>query len=83
MSGRNLEQSRGKPTVAELYNLDADIAEQTDLAKEHPDTVVRMTNHLRTLIDRGSSRPGQTASNDTLVRFETTQTNRWASARRE
>ena len=83
MSGRNLEQSRGKPTVAELYNLDADIAEQTDLSKERPDVVRRMTKDLKTLIDRGSSRPGQTAANDTVVQFETTQIKRWAPARRE
>jgi arylsulfatase A-like enzyme len=31
LSERNLEQSRGKPTVPELYNLDTDVAEQTDL----------------------------------------------------
>ena len=83
MSGRNLEQSRGKPTVAELYNLDTDIAEQTDLSKERPNVVKRMRKDLKSLIDRGSSSPGQTASNDTVVRFETTQRKRWAPARRE
>lgn len=82
LGGRNLEQSRGKPTVAELFNLDTDIAEQTDLSKERPDVVKRMTNDLRMLIDRGSSRPSQTASNDTVVQFETTQTQRWAPSRR-
>ena len=81
LSGQNLEQSRGKPTVAELYNLDTDIAEQTDVSKKYPDVVKRMTTDLRTLVDRGTSRPGQTASNDTIVRFERTQEKRWASAR--
>jgi arylsulfatase A-like enzyme len=82
LSGRNLEQSRGKPTIAELYNLDSDIGEQTDLVQQHPDVVKRMTKDLRSLVDRGTSRPGQKASNDTLVRFETTQTERWAPALR-
>ncbi len=83
LSGRNLEESRGKPTIAELYNLDADVGEQTDLAQKHPDIVKRMTKDLRTLVDRGTSRPGQKASNDTVVRYETTQTERWAPARQE
>ena len=83
LNGRNLEQSRGKSTVAELYNLGSDIGEQTDLAQKNPDIVKRMTKDLRTLVDRGTSRPGQEASNDTSVRFETTQAVRWAPARRE
>jgi arylsulfatase A-like enzyme len=83
LSGPNLEQSRGKPTIAELYNLDSDIGEQTNLAKKHPDIVKRMTKDLRTLVDRGTSRPGQKAANDTVVRFESTQTERWAPALRE
>jgi hypothetical protein len=31
LAERNLGQSRGKPTIPELYNLDSDIGEQTDL----------------------------------------------------
>lgn len=81
LGGRNLQQSRGKPTVAELYNLEADIAEQHDLAQQRPDVVKQMTEDLQSLIQRGSSRPGQQASNDTLVRFDATQTQRWAPAR--
>lgn len=80
LGGRNLEQSRGKPTVAELYNLDTDIAEKTDLSKERLDIVKRMTKELKTLIDRGSSHSGQTAANDTVVQFEKTQTKRWTPA---
>jgi arylsulfatase A-like enzyme len=80
MSGRDLEQSRGKATVAELYNLENDVGEQHDLAGEHPEIVERMTKGLKSLIDRGTSRPDQKASNDTAVRFDTTQTKRWAPA---
>ena len=51
MSGRSLEQSRGKPTVAELYDLESDIGEQNELSEEHPDVVEWMTDGLRTLIE--------------------------------
>jgi len=76
----NLEQSRGKPTVPELYHLGSDVGEQTELSEKHPDIVKRLTNDLKTLIDRGTSRPGQQAANDTLVRFDTTQEMRWTPA---
>ena len=66
--------------MAELYRLDSDVSEQTDLAGERPEIVKRMTGDLRQLIDRGSSRSGQRAVNDTDVRFETTQQLRWAPA---
>ena len=77
---RNLAQSRGKSTVPELYNLASDVGEQTDLSGKQPDVVQRMTKDLRTLVDRGTSRDGQQAANDTLVQFETTQEKRWAPA---
>ncbi len=81
MSGRNLQQSRGKATVAELYNLRDDIAETINLAARHPEVVERLTAALTKVIDQGASRqlPGNT-SNDTMVRFDTTQTLRWGPA---
>jgi len=79
MNGRNRNQSRGKPTIAELYNLQTDVGEKNDLARKHPEIVERMTEGLKTLIERGTSRADQEKrSNDTTVRFETTQTKRWA-----
>ena len=78
MSGRNLQQSRGRATIAELYNLDTDIAEQNDLSKKHPEITRRMTLGLKSVIERGSSRITQESSNDAVVRFETIQTKRWA-----
>ena len=83
MNGPNLRQSRGKPTVPELYRLDSDVKEQTELSAKRPDVVKRMTKDLRALIDRGTSRRGQKAANDTIVRFETTQAERWAPALHE
>jgi hypothetical protein len=63
-----------------LYHLGADVGEQTELSGKHPDIVKRLTNDLKTLIDRGTSRHGQQAANDTMVRFDTTQEKRWAPA---
>jgi arylsulfatase A len=80
MSGPNLEATRGKPTVAELYNLGADVAEQNDLSAKHPDVVTQLRAGLKAVIDRGTSRAGQRAANDTDVRFDLTQTKRWAEA---
>lgn len=79
MSGTNRARSRGKPTVAQLFDLDSDIGERTNLAEQHPDRVRRMTEDLRALVDRGTSRPDQSAKNDTAVHFETIQEKRWAA----
>ena len=80
MSGRNLQQSRGRKTIAELYNLESDISEQKNLSKDRPDLVQRMTGALEELIERGTSRVTQDATNDTVIRFDTIQTKRWGPA---
>ena len=77
MSGQNLQESRGEPTIAELYDLDSDISEQNDLSPKYPKIVERMTADLRALIERGTSRVGQKSSNDTIVGFDTIQMKRW------
>lgn len=82
MSGRNLQQSRGKPTITELYNLDSDIGEQNDLTKQRPKIVKKMTADLQKLIDQGSSRADQKSANDSKVRFDTIQELRWAPAQK-
>jgi arylsulfatase A len=80
LGGANLEKSRGKPTIAELYNLASDIGEKKNVAAENPAIVKKMTAALQALIDRGSSRSNQRRTNDTAVRFDTTQLQRWAPA---
>ncbi|WP_419194874.1 sulfatase family protein [Novipirellula herctigrandis] len=75
---KNLNLSRGKPTIAELYDLNNDIAEAENLSDQHPETVRRMTRELRKLISNGASRYGQIGANDCDVQFETTQKLRWA-----
>ncbi len=78
MSGKNKQQSRGKPTIVELYNLKDDVAEENDLSKKRPQIVKQMTAQFKKLIEDGSSRKGQKAANDTHVRFDITQKERWA-----
>ena len=77
---RNL--SRGKPTIAELYNLKFDIAEKQNLAGKRPNILRKMTKDFERLIRNGTSRKGQKARNDTRVRFDITQTERWGPAAR-
>lgn len=81
LGAENLEASRGLPTTAELYDLSGDVAEEHDLADERPDEVRRMTDLLAGLIARGASRPDAVGANDAEVRFDVTQTERWAPAR--
>ncbi len=72
-SRRGLEPSRGKPTIAELYNLKTDIAEKQNQAKKHPEIVKRMTAGLRDAIARHR--------NDAVVKFDTIQKKRWAPSK--
>ena len=84
MGAKNLEQSRGKPTIPELYNLDNDIAEAENLAARNPEVVEKLTAKFQSLIDRGASRENVGESrNDAKVEFRTTQTERWAPAATE
>ncbi|MCB1019623.1 MAG: arylsulfatase [Bryobacterales bacterium] len=70
----DLEKSRGKATVAELYNLDSDIAEAHDLAHDKPEMVKKMTD--------GLARAIAAARNDGDVHYDRTQTVRWIPAAR-
>jgi arylsulfatase A len=76
----NYKQSRGQPTIVELYHLEEDIAEENNLVSKHPEIVKRMTAQLSEVITRGASRPGLKSTNDTDVRFDTIQMLRWAPA---
>ncbi len=80
MSENNLQRSRGKPTIAELYRLDSDVDESNNVADDYPDIVNKMTADFEHLIQQGSSRDGIATKNDTDVDFRTTQKKRWAAA---
>ena len=77
LSEQNLEASRGKRTIAELYDLSKDIGETNDLALERPEKATELTAELDELIRSGASRPGAIGRNDCEVRFDVTQQFRW------
>jgi arylsulfatase A-like enzyme len=79
-SGSSLEESRGKSTLPELYNLAEDIAESNNLAGERPEIVDELRGKLDALIQQGATRAGITARNDANVRYDITQEVRWAPA---
>lgn len=43
----SIEPDLNKPLTPRLYNLDEDIGERHDVAKEHPDVVAQLTGYLR------------------------------------
>ena len=75
-----LQRSRGMSTTVQLYDLQNDISETTDLAAERPDVVEPLTAGLRSVINQGRSRPGPIEPNDTVVQYDVVQTERWAPA---
>ena len=80
LSGEDLAASRGKPAMVELYNLNEDIAEEFNMANEHPDIVRQLTKELESVVARGTSRAGPDQLNDVNIRYDTIQTERWAPA---
>ena len=74
----SLDESRGQPTVTELYNLSADEGETNDLADERPEVVSELRAKFDEVIARGASRAGVTSANDAAVNYTVTQTERWA-----
>jgi arylsulfatase A len=78
MGEKNLQASRGQPTVAELYDLEQDPFEKVNVASRFPEQVARLTKQLQQLIDRGATRREATGSNDGVVEFKRTQSLRWA-----
>ncbi|MDE0622671.1 MAG: arylsulfatase [Bryobacterales bacterium] len=76
----NLDESRGKPTVPELYNLAEDIAESKNLAEERPEVVEELRAKFDAMIERGATRAGIASRNDADVQYTTTQEVRWVPA---
>lgn len=74
-----LQKARGKPTIAELYNLETEIAEQANLAALNPEIVHQMRTALEQVIARGATRGVAGAKNDAEVRFDITKPARWAA----
>jgi len=68
-------EARNLPPV-QLYDLSADIGEQTNLQGQHPEVVARLRRLLEEYVARGRSTPGQPQHNDREVRIETAQPRR-------
>ncbi|MBL9203096.1 MAG: sulfatase-like hydrolase/transferase, partial [Opitutaceae bacterium] len=77
-----LAKARGQPRLTELYNLETDLAEKTDVAAQHPDVVRRLRAALDAAVAKGSLRGVRGARNDAVVRVDVTQPLRWADAAR-
>ena len=74
----NRNQSRGKPRIVELYNLQSDIDESDNRYETEPEIAERLSQNLRKVIARGTSREGPDQSNDAEVVLDVTQMLRWA-----
>ena len=83
MSGKRLDDSRGKQTLPELYDLDADPAETTDLKDKERQQFLKMILWLRFATSGASTRKGAQSKNDTVIDVTGTQTQRWAPPRPE
>lgn len=51
----------------QLYDLNEDPGEKSNLAEQHPDRVTEMTKALQSMIDRGRTTPGPELQNDVPV----------------
>ncbi len=58
--------TQGLPPV-QLYDMETDPGEMTNLQGECPDVVEALTQHLQDLVERGCSRPGRKLENDVPV----------------
>ncbi|MEZ6104933.1 MAG: sulfatase-like hydrolase/transferase [Pirellulaceae bacterium] len=61
-------KQQGLPPL-QLYNLDTDPAETTNLVDQHPDVVARLLRRLNQEVRQGRCTPGEPVSNDRNVRF--------------
>jgi arylsulfatase A-like enzyme len=60
------KEPSGAPAV-QLFDLDNDIGEKTNLADKHPEVVERLTKQLQKWVDDGRSTPGRPQKNTTPV----------------
>ena len=77
-----LGATEDQPVQYELYDLDHDAAEASNLAAKHPERVQRMIATLEQIITNGRSTPGPRQPNDTLdITIHRRPPNRYAAPR--
>ena len=59
--------SKGQTDNPQLYDMSQDVGEKTNLAKDHPEIVQRLTEKLEKLVADGRSTPGPAQANDVKV----------------
>jgi arylsulfatase A-like enzyme len=64
------KEEKGLPAV-QLYDMENDAAETTNVQDKHPAIVERLTKLLRHYVDEGRSTPGKRQKNTTPVEFAT------------
>ncbi|HBE70866.1 MAG TPA: hypothetical protein DDW52_22195 [Planctomycetaceae bacterium] len=62
-------ESSGQPLV-QLYDLQQDLSEQTNLASAQPQQVTELTAQLAHIVESGHSFPGQSGRNDVPVKIQ-------------
>ena len=55
-------EARGLPRV-QLYDMETDVGESTNVASAHPDVVTRLTGMLERSVESGRSTPGAPQAN--------------------
>jgi arylsulfatase A len=58
----NSKEAKALPPI-QLYNLETDIKEKTNLQHKHPDIVSQLTKLLQSYVDQGRSTPGKKQKN--------------------
>ena len=66
----SLSEAKDDLHSAQLFNLDSDLAEATNLYARHPEIAANMTAVMERLVDQGRSTPGSASSNDVPVNWK-------------
>jgi len=66
---RPKDARKNKLPLLQLYDLDRDIAEEHNIAKDHPDIVEKLTALMKAYVENGRSTPGEIQKNEGETTF--------------
>lgn len=72
----DVEARKDKLPAVQLFDLENDIAEKTNLQDKHPEIVERLTARMETIVAKGRSTPGSPLTNDTRVDYRKARPNK-------